>query len=395
MMKKDIIMTAFFENNSLSLLTEIIGKELNCPIIITDSTFHIVTTYCKEDMRTESYRNAVAHSALSLKMCSEIKSMSAESDGRIFANDVIHIARKLSCGGAEIGCALYSFLNENDIPKETDLEFCEGLLSKQLYLESHCTGEVLSTADEIITDLLDGKFETEEILRLQISGTYLAHLSPSRFAYIRPSEKTAGCCPDIESVLRHRLSGDFHSAHPLAYDNGIIIFLHENRDIRCLDNLTDEFCMTTVISAELKSLYDMKYEFPTMKKIAEYILSNEENRYRAVFESDYSWGVLFSEIGGRNGFINRKIKKMHDFDVKNGSELCRTLYTYLTCCHSLQKTSERLFTHSNTIAYRLQKIRDEFEIRTDIPEQHFAHLLSLTAVLHDSDNLDEYKISEE
>lgn len=58
-----------------------------------------------------------------------------------------------------------------------------------------------------------------------------------------------------------------------------------------------------------------------------------------------------------------------------------TLYTYLICHHSLQETCERLFLHRNTALYRIRKMKDQFEIPLDDPEQFLYLLLSVSMIL--------------
>ena len=79
--------------------------------------------------------------------------------------------------------------------------------------------------------------------------------------------------------------------------------------------------------------------------------------------------------------IDDKISSLLKHDLKNNTEFCLTLYTYIICNHSLKKTAENMHTHSNTVLYRIQKAKEEFEIDTDNSELHFYYLISLSLSL--------------
>ena len=79
--------------------------------------------------------------------------------------------------------------------------------------------------------------------------------------------------------------------------------------------------------------------------------------------------------------IDKNISSLLYHDLNNNTDFCLTLYTYIICNHSLKKTAENLHAHSNTVLYRIQKAKDEFEIDTDNSELHFYYLISLALCL--------------
>ena len=56
-------------------------------------------------------------------------------------------------------------------------------------------------------------------------------------------------------------------------------------------------------------------------------------------------------------------------DEKTGSELLKTLASYLECHQNLTNASRLLSIHTNTLKYRLQKIVELCEINFEDPEQ--------------------------
>ena len=71
-------------------------------------------------------------------------------------------------------------------------------------------------------------------------------------------------------------------------------------------------------------------------------------------------------------------------DREKGTQYCETLYYYLICCRSLQKTCEALFTHRNTVLYRIRRMQEEFGIPLDEPDKHADLLLSVSLLLFEA-----------
>ena len=68
-------------------------------------------------------------------------------------------------------------------------------------------------------------------------------------------------------------------------------------------------------------------------------------------------------------------------DAADQTPYCLTLYTYLCCHHSLQETCARLYTHRNTVLYRVKRMREDFGIPMDDPDQHLALIVSSALML--------------
>lgn len=55
-------------------------------------------------------------------------------------------------------------------------------------------------------------------------------------------------------------------------------------------------------------------------------------------------------------FYNATIKPLDDYDIKNGSELAKTLYTFLCSNQNISHASKALYIHRNTMMYRMDQI---------------------------------------
>lgn len=66
-------------------------------------------------------------------------------------------------------------------------------------------------------------------------------------------------------------------------------------------------------------------------------------------------GMSFGEL---TELYEDTIGRLHQFDEKSNSELVITLKQYMKCNYKLKETAKKLHLHRNTLAYRLDKIRE-------------------------------------
>lgn len=91
--------------------------------------------------------------------------------------------------------------------------------------------------------------------------------------------------------------------------------------------------------------------------------------------------LLLKNLEGRSDLIAKEIRTLATHDKEKDTQYCETLYHYLTCCRSLKKTCDALFTHRNTVLYRIRRIEDDFAIPLDEPSVHADLLLGVSLLL--------------
>lgn len=70
-------------------------------------------------------------------------------------------------------------------------------------------------------------------------------------------------------------------------------------------------------------------------------------------------------------FLQETLGKLLEYDREKNTELIRTLQVYFQHHGNLKKVSEALFTHYNTILYRLERIREISGLDLDNPDDRF------------------------
>lgn len=68
-------------------------------------------------------------------------------------------------------------------------------------------------------------------------------------------------------------------------------------------------------------------------------------------------------------FYREILEDLVNYDKEKDSELVKTLQMYFACGGNLKKISEEMFTHYNTIIYRMQRIRDITGINLENPNE--------------------------
>ena len=91
--------------------------------------------------------------------------------------------------------------------------------------------------------------------------------------------------------------------------------------------------------------------------------------------------LLLKNLEERRDLIAKEIQELSAYDKEKDTQYCETLYHYLTCCRSLKKTCDALFTHRNTVLYRIRRIQDDFHIPLDDPAAHADLLLGVSLLL--------------
>lgn len=79
--------------------------------------------------------------------------------------------------------------------------------------------------------------------------------------------------------------------------------------------------------------------------------------------------------------ILTELRRLAAYDREKNTQYCETLYHYLTCCHSLKKTSDALYTHRNTVLYRIRRLQKDFAIPLEDPSMHTDLLMGVSLLL--------------
>ena len=145
--------------------------------------------------------------------------------------------------------------------------------------------------------------------------------------------------------------------------------------------LAQEFRLKIAVSEGLSDLYDLPARYHTARE-ALALMGDERYHGESVCTVDrLRVPLLLKNLEGREDLISRPLEALADHDREKGTGYCETLYWYLACGRSLKKTCEMLFTHRNTVLYRIRRMQGDFGLPLDDPARHAELLLGVSVLL--------------
>lgn len=382
------LMADFFAQDDLARLTVDAGELLDCPLMVIDDAFRVTAHYAPLGFTDPLFDRAVQQGAITYEAGAIISRSPALSAG---APDYVEVADStrrrrfapLISAGVRLGYLVCVDIDGHlaDIPAET-FRTVKTVLAKQLFVEASRQDKPFGTAEEILMHLLDGGFPSAAYFRLQASSTYLADFHPAAFALIDLAAYHALYLG--KSQLKDELTYRFYASHPFLYRGDVILFLHEGYDPAGFDALVEEFHLKVVISEPITDLYGLPALYRTARE-ALAVIADAGFRGGSVYHVEQLRTLLMLTAARRyRSLILPQVKALAACDREKGSQYCETLYYYLSCGRSLKDTCAALFTHRNTVLYRIHKMREDFAVPLDDPAVHTALLLSTALTLLDS-----------
>ena len=168
----------------------------------------------------------------------------------------------------------------------------------------------------------------------------------------------------------------------------MFLFLYKNRDAAVFTELAGEFDLKVIISEAVRDLYDLPLLYRAAHDALSMIAGSDYHGENVCYVAQLRTPLLLKNLESRNDLISPELRALDEHDRKKGTQYCETLYFYLICSRSLKKTCDALFTHRNTVLYRIERIRDDFLIPLDDPERHTELLFGVALLLFQKEGPD-------
>ena len=365
----------FMNKDDLDLLVRDAGQLFACPVMVVDMAFHAIAWHCPADFEDAPLTSSIERGSLSY----ETGSFLAGSDAQarfVTLPDSPHRRRfsLLVTGGAPVGYLILVDVNDRLEREEPQLfQAVESALAKQLMLETGRGGSMQTPEESVLQHLLEGRFTDEALFELQIAGAGLKYLAPRRIALVN-LELYRGTNWS-ENALRSTILDYFPMSKPMVHDGGVMFFLNSDPDMGLFRNLADQFNLRVAISAPIGRLFNLPTVYGDTRALLEALLPRMPHPFAVLAEPYRGW-MMLRRLAETPELALPAVRALGEHDRAEGTLYCLTLYTYLACHHSLQETCARLYTHRNTVLYRMRKLREDFDIPLDDPAQHLALLAS-------------------
>ena len=388
MCSAETLLEQFFAQDDLGKLTVSTGELLGCPLLVLDDTFHVAAHYLPLGFSDALFETAVRRGEISYEAGAIISRNPMLTAGWA---DYVQLADSpyrrrfapLVSAGVRLGCLICVDTDGHleKIPPQT-WELVERILAKQLFVEASHQDKPFETAEDILMHLLDGGFSSAAHFQLQASGTYLADFHPRAFALI--DLETYHSAYMGKRHLKEELEAQIPDSHPFLYKGDVFLFLHREGDGDIFSELAEEFQLKILISAPIDDLFTLPQLYRTAREALELMKDARFHGESVCSAQQLRTPLLLKNLEGRGDLISPELRRLAVHDREKGTQYCETLYHYLTCCHSLIKTSNALYTHRNTVLYRIRRLQEDFLIPLEDPSLHADLLLGVSLILFES-----------
>jgi len=388
MCSAETLLEQFFAQDDLGKLTVSTGELLGCPLLVLDDTFHVAAHYLPLGFSDALFETAVRRGEISYEagaIISENAMLTAGWADYVQLADSPYRRRfaPLVSAGVRLGCLICVDTDGHleKIPPQT-WELVEHILSKQMFVEASHQDKLFETAEDILMHLLDGGFSSAAHFQLQASGTYLADFHPRAFALI--DLETCHSAYMGKRHLKEELEAQIPDSHPFLYKGDVFLFLHREGDGDIFSELAEEFQLKILISAPIDDLFTLPQLYRTAREALELMKDARFHGESVCSAQQLRTPLLLKNLEGRGDLVSPELRRLAVHDREKGTQYCETLYHYLTCCHSLIKTSNALYTHRNTVLYRIRRLQEDFLIPLEDPSLHADLLLGVSLILFES-----------
>lgn len=257
---------------------------------------------------------------------------------------------------------------------DNDMYKIEMILAKQYLAQIENQFLSKNTEEEILTHLLDGDYQNPALFKLQITNTWLEQMDQGHLVLIDVSNRTnlQMSYRSLDAQLETALAG----TRPFLYQKNILLFIHEKRQVEILETIAKEFQVCVVVSSVIKDIYELPKVYKQILEVTS-LLQNRTFSAKVFYTEGYRLRLMLDQMKSRFDLVPDVYKRMYEYDKENHTVYCETLYYYELKNHSVIETAQELFTHRNTIVYRLRKIKDMFHIDDAHESEKLIRLISL------------------
>ena len=359
--------------NDLPSLTEAVSKFLKNPIAVYDCGYYILSYSSLRGVTDEVWLAGMKRRYCSFEYASAFTSLArtSDSDSQFITHFGTHRRRMsvLRMGKSIVG--YYSVIEHEtpfeDIPSE-NYALAAKLLAKEIshyYQDDNSSS--FPTHHLIITDILNGQFANEELLNQRVSGTELDLHTRFQLVTIEMDNYNG------KKAQREAMNGYFKTVFPSSWSNyyhhTIIILLdtqssrHDPKEAfpRIADYIRS-MNMRACISDKFDSLFALKSRYQNTLDVLSFS-KKLGNKKPLIFAEKYKPLLMVSKMdpGSADDACVDTVMQIFLEDT-NDNNLLETFFIYLHFNKSLKKSSEYLYVHRNTIAYRIQKLCEKFSI---------------------------------
>lgn len=249
---------------------------------------------------------------------------------------------------------------------------CFGELAKVIAREMQKNEYFLQNADRkagyFLGQLLDDPQPTPAMVTRQLSRL---HFSPKARFFIVVFQFPSDPAPGVRyDILENQLRGILYNTMQVTYQRRFVILFTRGEDeglgdyvLSVLRTQAEANHLAVGISNAFRSLAEARrYYQQALEAIRFGLRIPKENAYRPLyFYQDYSFIAMLELCRQQTDLMNfcsPTLLRLLEHDRQNDADLMNTLFEYLENSENMQNTAAALYIHKNTLAYRMNRIRE-------------------------------------
>lgn len=386
----------YVSSDQLSDFVKKISLELNNPIALIDTNFNIIATSDNNLYLDSFWDDSIQNGRWNI---TAIKIIEKEfKDGSLFKiistlGEHRRLFIKLYYNELFVGyCAILEINNnvEEILNKYKDeINSVAILIAKTFFLYS-LNINYKSSDDIFIDTLLSRGFENRKI--------YLEKLKNSSFVkgnfYLLLIDIS-----DVKKGEEKNFTEEFNSLlkrKETIYKDQFLIYVLKEDELtfeKQVDEILFTYKVRGLLSTKINDLYYLKNYYDGMK-IFFSMLKKSNNEYKLINIHKYRQIIPFvtSDKNFLFSSIDENINKIYFYDNKNKSNYIDTLYIYLISNDSINEVSKKLYIHKNTVLYRLNKLKEEFNIDYSNANNRLVYLNSILIIYFLSNTINKIEV---
>lgn len=386
-MKQEIIQSVL-NCDSLDHVLEKCSIYINNPLVLITETFDIIAYANHIDVQDEIWNKAVNRGYITLEFGTVLSHFpNPDTNGKyhcITTNSINLKNRRFY--KVELNNMLLGYLNI--LEEYQDLNECNheqydfivAVLAKELYINQNIA--LKNTNERFFMKLVRKNFVDYNHYKESISKTT-----------INPTKKHRVLNIDLNHFISYEAKNDlfknelltmFPNAITIMNDRILSILIEE--PIISINDLFDEiklnfFCIKHNIKIGCSDAFDDLFNCTNYNQNAldclilnTYLIEQQP----VIFYSDVAVYDLITKSNKEDLLktCNNNIFSIYEYDQKEGTDFLKTLFIYIATKHSIKETANTLFIHRNTVTYRIQRIKELFDIHLDKPFNEFDYYFS-------------------
>lgn len=391
----DELLDLFLRTNSLRALLDKAAQVLGNPLVVCDTSYHFLGHSDVQGIKDKSWLTGCKRGSWSYDFVSVINELELDCRGAEPSYQILDrintsstLRRKLGAlciDSAHVG--YYLILEENtpfDSIPDWVYQSVARVLAKCVCVErppknlSHDGNH-----ESIMLELLQNSFDSRSLFLKRAGKSEITRTGNWQVLCIPVSEdrREALRTRNLSSMIGQCLPLSWHVFH----QDCIVILTNLSEKLyphQTLPNVFRNFLLQHGLCAGQSDHFSDPYELKTyfdQAYAAIYLAQAFRDERLVIPYEDYKIYNLFLCAESHDPFTqfsSEAVRRVHEHDIKNGTQYMETLYHYLGCHCSVQKAAEKLFVHRNTVAYRVSRMKSLLGLSFDDDYQNYINFTS-------------------